>query len=350
MERIPLRAVLQKAESLFQATRTEAGDTAGLTRVDLHTGLVHADTFAGQFWEMFFWPEWTISERRQFRQSWSSATTYGAPTSTAAVEVFHVRSGKYAQSLRASNLNQAPYTDAGVENSAYWAGCASNYTADYDFAAGLVLTVGKKVRNLDDDRIYQCHTAHTTGATFDSTKFGILTPFKRSIDRAQSWETNKIGAVRRVFLQDPEVFPAARTVEFDLIGDNAIVRGDASVHWVKFRQRPPVGGWRGLLYSAATTYAADDVAYSDSQGDIYRSLVGSNVGNAVTDAAKWVRQDFPYVLRDCVAWAIAAMWLKADGERDLAGQLLREAEGLAAAEFDKVERQQGQSGRIPMKV
>src|SRR5262245_55141085 len=181
MRRIPLKAVLQKAEALFHATRTEAGDSNGLDRVDLLTGLVHLDTWATRLWEAFFWPEWTGVEKRQFRQSWSSATNYGAPTSSAAVEVYHVRSGKYAQSLRSGNLNQEPSNSSGVENSAYWALSSASYTADYDHASGLNVAVGDLVRNLDDGRIYQAHTAHTTTSTFDSTKFGILTPFVRSL-------------------------------------------------------------------------------------------------------------------------------------------------------------------------
>jgi hypothetical protein len=350
MRRIPVKAVLQKAEACFAASRTEPGDTDGLSRDDLLTGLVHLDTWATVFWEMFFWPEWTIVERRQFRQSWSSATTYGAPTSTVPVEVYHVRSGKYAQSLRSGNLNQAPFSAAGVENSAYWAESASSYTADYDFASGLVLTVGKKVHNLDDDRIYQVIVAHTTGAMFDSTKFGILTEFKRSLAVEQSWETNALDAVRRITRQNPEVEPGAQEIEFEQIGTNYIVSGDASVIYVRFRERVPETGWRATIYDSATTYAVDDLVYADDPGEIYVSIAGSNTGNAVTDSSKWTRVDFPYVLRDAVATAIAAQWFKADGEADLAAQLQGDALSLAELEFEKVERQQGQSGRIPMKI
>ncbi len=349
MRRIPVKAVLQKAEAIFAATRTEPEDDNGLDRIDLLTGLVHLDTYASVFWEMFFWPEWTIAERRQFRQSWSSATTYGAPTATAAVEVYHVRSGRYAQSLRSGNLNQAPFSVAGVENSDYWAESASSYTADYDFASGLALTVGRKVRNLDDDRIYQCHTAHTTTSTFDTTKFGILTPFKRSIAVEQSWETNAIDAVKRITRQNPEVTPGAQEIEFDQIGDNYIVAGDSNVVYVRFRLRVPETGWRATLYDVEETYGLGDIAYADDPGDIYESAQAGNTGHAVTDAAWWTRVDFPYVLRDGVATAIAAGWFKADGEEALAGRLLREATDLIGLEFEKVERQQGLSGRIPMK-
>jgi hypothetical protein len=206
------------------------------------------------------------------------------------------------------------------------------------------------VRNLDDDRIYQCHTAHTTTGTFDATKFGILTPFKRSIATEQSWEANAIDAVKRIYRQNPEVTPGAQEIEFDQIGDNYIISGDATVVYVRFRLRVPDTGWRATLYDPETTYAADGLAYADDPGDIYFSIAGSNTGNAVTDSSKWTRVDFPYVLRDAVATAIAAMWFKADGEADLATELLQEAQGLIALEFEKVERQQGQSGRIPMKL
>lgn len=349
MRRIALKAVLHKAETVVHATRTEAGDSNGLARVDLLTGLVHVDTWATLLWESFFWPEWTIVERRTFRAPWASATAYSAPSATAAVEVFHIRSGRYAQALQAST-GQEPFNSSDVENSAYWALSASSYTPDYDFASGLVLTVGKKVRNLDDGRIYQCHTAHTTTATFDGTKFGILTPFKRTLAKEQSWETNAIDAVKRIYEEDPEVNPAAPWFDFLEIGDNYIPAGDANVIYVRFRKRVPATGWRATIYSATVTYAEDDIAYFDTPGDVYVSLAGNNLNNPYTDTTKWARVDFPHVLRDGVALGVAAAWLKADGELELAGQTRREAETAAGLEFEKVERQQGQSGRIPMRI
>ena len=341
MLRIAYADVLRKVEALYLGSRNEVG-------VEHAPALqTHLNTAAGQLWEQFFWPEWTLSEQRHFRQSWSAATTYGAPTATSAVERYHVRSGKYFQSLRAANTGNAPMDDEGVENSEWWAESQSNYSGD-DYDAG-DFAVGDKVRNPDDNRFYQCHTAHTGTATFDSTKFGILTAFKRSIDYAQSWETNAIGAARRIYDKDPEVyFGAAQRIHFNL-GSSIFVAGDQAVVWVQFRRRAPQ--WTGELYSATTTYAlaaqAQDNAETGDQ-DFYKSLAAGNLGNALTDATKWERIDFPWVLRDAAARAAYSEALRGDGQTEKALIEMVEAVKLADKEFEKIDRQQSQGRALPV--
>ena len=346
MQVIAVKRVIQKAETIFAATRTEPEDNDGLSRQDLLNGLVHLDTFATMFWRLYFWPEWTIVEQRQFRQSWSSATTYAGPTPTTSVEVFHIRSGQYAQSLRAGNLNHAPFADGG----AWWAECLPSYSEDFEYAAGITAAVGKRTRNPDDNRFYQCHTAHITGATLDQTKWGILTPFQRTLAAEQSWEANPIEAIRRVTLLDPRVTPGAETtrLEVDKIGDDYVVAGGSSIVFVRFRLRPPPTGWAATIYDPEKSYVQDDIVYADPPGDIFRAK-NDNLTKAPPPQADWERVPFPYVLRDAVAHAIAGQWLKADGEVALADKLLNEAMDLAGMEFEELERQQDQSGRIPMK-
>src|SRR4051812_9589338 len=60
-------------------------------------------------WEWEFWPELTPIEQRQSRAAYSSATAYGAPTSSAAVEVWSPAAQKYYQSLQAGT-NHDPAT------------------------------------------------------------------------------------------------------------------------------------------------------------------------------------------------------------------------------------------------
>ncbi len=343
MRHVAYQNIIRAAEALFLGTRD---DLDAPTDDVLNT---HFDRWARQLWEAFFWPEWTVAEQRQFRASWASATTYGAPSATAAVEVYHVRSGKYFQSLRGSNTGNEPADADGVENSAWWAECQGSYFGN-DWATGTVFTVTNGsatiVRNPADDAFYQCHTAHTAGATFDSTKFGLLTPFRRSLDYEQAGET-EIGDVKAIWDRDPRIhFGAACRIEF-VLGDKIYCTGDEGRVWVEFRERAP--SWTGADYSATTTYAADAQVYSPTQGDFYKSLVGSNLGNAVTDTAKWERLDVPYVLQDAITQGILGELLETDEKFEWAGRALNKASRLADQAFTKVSRQQQQGVQLPMR-
>lgn len=343
MRHVSYQTIIRAAEALFLGTRDDL-DTP--TSDVLNT---HFDRWARQLWEAHYWPEWTVAEQRQFRPTWLIGTTYGEPTATAAVEHFHVRSGKYFQSLRSGNLGNEPADANDVENSAYWAECQGEYSGD-DWATGRVFTVTNGsatiVRNPEDDRHYQCHTAHTAGAAFDSTKFGILTPFRRSLDYEQTDET-EIGEVKAIWDRDPLIhFGTAQKVEF-VLGDKIYVAGDAARVWVEYRQRPP--SWTGADYAATTTYALDAQVYSPTQGDFYRSLVASNTGQAVTDTTKWERIDVPYVLQDAIAQGILGELLETDEKFDWAGRALAKASRLAEQSFTKISRQQGQGVQLPMR-
>lgn len=343
MRRVPYVNVIRAAEALFLGTRDD------LDTPDSQVLNTHFDRWARSLWEAFWWPEWMVAERRQFRPSWDSATTYGAPTATAAVERFHVRSGKYYQSLRSGNLNQEPADANGVENSAYWAECAAGYSGN-DWTTGTVFTVTNGspmiVRNPADDRFYQCHTAHTAGATFDSTKFGILTPFRRSLDYEQTDET-EIGEVKAIWDNDPYlVLGTASRLEF-LLADKIYVAGSEARPWAEFRDRPP--SWTGSDWSAATTYALDGQAYDPTTGDFYRSLQAANLNHAVTDTSWWEVIPVPYVLQDAIAQGILSELLETDEKPEWANRALAKANRLAEQAFEKISRQQAQGVQLPMR-
>jgi hypothetical protein len=321
------------------------GSQGAFSADDESTARVFINTWAQQLWEEFWWPEWKLTEERTFRPAWAVGTTYGAPTATAAVEVYHVRTQKYAQSLRAGNTGNIPFTDSGVENSAYWAESQSSYTGN-DYAAG-AFDVGTIVRNPDDDRFYQCHTAHSGGATLDSTKFGILTAFRRSIDYEQTGQT-EIGTVRAVWDRDPQVyFGAACDLEFDLADKIYVTGGQGSV-WLEFLTRPPT--WTGDAWDATSTYGVDDQVYDSTEGDFFKSLQAGNINQAVTVAAYWERVEFPWVLRDAVAQGAYSEMLRGSGELESAAVEEARANGYARDAFVLVNRRQRQSRRLPVKI
>jgi hypothetical protein len=100
-------------------------------------------------WESENWPELMRMEQRWFRAFYSSATTYAA-----GAEVFFVATGKYYQSLHSANTGNDPATGSTlVENSAHWAECQPDYSADA-WVTGTVYSVGDQVQNTADGRIY----------------------------------------------------------------------------------------------------------------------------------------------------------------------------------------------------
>jgi hypothetical protein len=348
MRRVTYKSVLEKASSLWTGEQTPTPDDA----TTLNTFI---NFRGGQYWEMFWWPELTPSEKRQFRADYAAGTTYGAPTATAAVEVYFPKAQKYYQSLHSANLGNAPATGTALEeNSAHWAESQGEYSEDLEWATGAVFTVGLKTKNPDDQRYYQCHTAHTAGASFDATKFGILTAFVRDIDYEQTLAgvvKTPIGEVKAVWDKDPEVYEEWERcrMKFDLMTTGVVVRGDLAVCHLEFRKRVPL--WRATVataqHSLATSYAINAQVYDDTEGDFFKSLQGSNLNHAVTDTAWWERIEFPYVLRDAVPQAAYADMLRTDGQNEKAGAIeLREAEKMVKREIRKIELLQGQSSQM----
>jgi hypothetical protein len=218
----------------------------------------------------------------------------------------------------------------------------------YTFVAGSP----KVVRNPADNRFYQLHTTHVAGGTLDGTKFGILTPFVRSIALEQTDENGlaltKIGEVRRVWPRDwrqLEYWMRGKEVSFEALGDAIIVSGSLAVVYLEYRRRPFAWLYSGI-YSATGTYGADVYVYDATTGDVYRSLAGGNTGNAVTDTTKWERQDFPYVLEQCVSQAAYADCLRTEKDTEGFAGELAEAVRLRNVAVNLAERQQKEQMRV----
>jgi len=341
MRRVTYKSVLQAASVRL------SGDIDPST-LDADTLELFINRWARFAWEKFFWPELTLIEKRQFRDDWAIGSTYGAPSATAAVEVYYPKAKKYYQSLRGSNTGNAPATGSALtENSAYWAEAKSAYSGD-DWAASTAYTVGKIVLYLDDQRYYQCHTAHTSGETFDSTKFGILTPFQRSIDYEQTGKT-ALGAVRYMWDSDPRVHDDTDPIPFDLRDSAVIVSGTATVVWVEFRKR--FLEYVGAVYSASTAYASGVTIYY-TDGDYWRTTASTSAGQSPDSTpAKWERLDFPYIIKECVAQgAYADVLGKTEGKHELWLQENADAISLLTEEVLKVERQQSQAGQLAVRT
>lgn len=257
---------------------------------------------AGEGWGWEWWPEWTLTEQREYRATYVAATAY-----TATQEVWHPGSLKYYQALQATTGN-APATWNGstwVTADAYWAECAASYGGSDWLAstAYAVNTTTGRVRNPADNLFYQCHTAHTSGATFDSTKFGLLTPFNRYIAFEQTGES-KIWRCEGIYRRDPRVFPRnpGRCAKGE--SDLGVQAGaDApSQPWIRFQKPPPEFS---AVPWAAGTFTLGDVRYYATTKDCYKVIVSSTT-DAPTVTASWERQQLPEVLAPFVKRAAKA--------------------------------------------
>lgn len=296
-------------------------------------------------WKFDFWPEWTVSEQRAYRAPYAAATAYVDPTLTAAQEVFFYGSVDYYQALRATT-GTAPATSNGgawTTNDAYWALCQASYSGA-DWAAGNNYALTDVRRNPDDNRFYQCHTAHASaGAAMDLTKFGVLTPFQKYVDYDQAGLT-PIDEVKLASRKDSTTFRAnPGAVEFTPI-DKGILLGSKApaLVWLKFRLRPPQ--FTSVYWTGAATFATGALTLSRSTGECYVSLQDGNLNHdpAGASAAYWERVKFPAVLASFVTRAAAADALKDGKQTDRAVSELEAARDELADALDRALAAQGQ--------
>ena len=300
-------------------------------------------------WELHRWPELCRVEQRWFRAKWVSGVVYGAGD-----ERFDVASGRYFQSLADGNGN-AP-TVAGVENSAFWAECATGYSAG-DWASNTVYAVGMKVRNPEDWGYYQCTAAHTSGSSFDAANWGALVPFDRYVSLDQVEDDGAvltpIGEIFEACDANPRLTTKLVRYPFWLSENGAqftTLKHAISMAWLMFRVRRPV--LSGEAWEADREYVAgDQVFYVTSgglgNGDFYTANAATVAGEGPESAPeKWVVVPIPYIFRLWLVRGGYADWLAADGQAEKAGA----AEGAAWMQFeletDKLQRQQGQVRRL----
>lgn len=296
-------------------------------------------------WRFDQWPEWTLTEQRFFRPEYDATEAV-----VATVERYFIAADKYYQALQAST-GQLPATlqadGTYQENSAYWAECKSVYDSTL-WATGQVLAVGDQRKNPSDGKFYQCHTAHTAGATFDATKFGLLTAFQRYVAYDQTeangtpltviWEAPNPCAFRR----DPRVYPNNPWPLTTSRNDLGITFASCPVNvvWLRFWTKPPE--FTSTLISSTATYAAGVSIYDPATGDCWKSNQAISAGQSpTTNPEKWDKIQFPFVLSAYVKRMAQADVLRDQKQTSRADDETENAEAELQDEVDKAMTGQG---------
>ena len=351
------------------------GEADGIASEDAVLIAAKVNAFTRMAWEYYWWPDVMNIELRTFRVPWSGTTAYAGPAAGNPVEVFFptVQVGEYAyeqgsyyQALQAST-GQVPATLVGggyVENGAYWAVSCNSYSADV-WQPGTSYGVNNdgsglayQVQNPGDGQYYQCIHAHTSGGTFDATKWGLLTPFVRSLALDPGATSNQgptatpIGEVRFIWDRDPTVLRYAQRIKFRVRNGLLQVLGNVNVVWVEFRQRPAL--YVTTPYQSATGYAAGIQFYDPATGNNWVTVSATNAGDTPTSApSKFSLVPWPYVFTEYVSQSVyASLVNREEAAASQGGQPenfgIQQTAGfpLLLQELDKLERQQGQTRQL----
>ena len=298
---------------------------------------------------MEYWPELTRVDERHYRLEYTFLTSYPAPTTASASEVWFSGPQAYYQAL-VSTAGNAPATlAAGIytTNAAYWANCAASYSGS-DWKASTAYTVGSVVRYPTNNRFYQCHTAHSSGLSFDAAKFGILTPFDKYVGYAQTGFT-AIGDVRDVYTKNPLVNKTYATSNWTLTQNGVQVPNGPAVVWLEYRTRfaPLIGG----DWASGSAYAVGDQVLftSGSVKNFYTCAVVTTAGQSpTTHPASWTILEIPYLFQPYMVHGAFADVLRMDGQMDKAAQQERLAEQYLEIEAAKLFNLQPQQQRMDM--
>ena len=296
-------------------------------------------------WKWDFWPELMVTEARLYRPPWLSTEAV-----TAGTERFYYPAGNYYQALTAST-NQPPalvQADGSyVENSAYWAASSATYTGPW-WQTGMAFNVGDKAQNPNDGQVYQCISAHTAGATFDATKFGVLTPFDKYVafDQvlANGTKLTPIDEVAGAYRRNPKVFTNNPAPLPKVISDKGVQfdwRAPVTV-WLNYRLRPSV--FTTALFSSTTAYAAGVTIYDASgTGNCWISATATTAGDTPTSApSKWTLVPMPAFLTSFIIRAVMSDALRDQKQTDRADDELNNAYAELQDLQDRVLAAQGQ--------
>lgn len=275
MQTAKLRNVLDAIAGLQGSEAYEPGEP------DFITAIASINRHIERGWQHDFFPEWSPTERRAFRDDWAAGTTYAE---------------------------------------------------------------GAEIYFTDDDTYYSANSAPNNPAAGESpdthpAKWTEITSFARYIALEQTGKT-VIAEVDFICRNDPDLNPTRKGEIPHTITNLGVVPLATTGTRVYVRFRKPVPQFTSTEWDAAETYAIGDLVYDDDSGDCYKAIqAGTN--HAVTDADYWERVEFPARLKNFVTIAAYADALRGDDQTGKAIAESRNAELALVQAHDAVFGGQG---------
>lgn len=198
-------------------------------------------------WEVWDWPEFTVTEERALRQIWYTDVTYTAGQDDDS-ELYYLPNETYYRVTGTPPIGTLP-TD-------------TNYFEEIP------------IDELDRHIAYSQNGKQDIGQVY-----GVYGSSPRLNVPAISWTSA----------------PSGLGLDVPWFTGNTV--------WLTYKPRPPQ--FTSLTYSTTTPYQRGNVALDLETGDCYIALQAST-DKALTLSSYWLRQDFPYILSEYVKYAAAA--------------------------------------------
>lgn len=205
------------------------------------------------------------------------------------------------------------------------------FRADYN--AGTAYVIGNEVYYPTGNAYYRAIAPGTGNLPTNTNFWEPATDLNAYVARAQSWEDNELGEVWGVYLADPRTTDRPRRVGFWESPDGIQMDTSATTVWIEFGLPHP--RFTAVTWDAASAYVVGDLVYLAATGECYEAIQAGTGQDPSTQAAYWLKQDFPYVLAKHVKLAAIADALREDEEFDKA--IAAEAKAQEAL-FDAIEK------------
>lgn len=224
------------------------------------------------------------------------------------------------------------------------------YAPDYDNATAYA--IGAIVYYPADARYYECIDASTGNLPTDTAYWTPLAELAATIALDQAWQ-DEIGEVRGVYLDDPLTTRHPRRVSWSAGPDGIHLTAEAvpAAVYVWFRVPPTEYAGLAAPWASDGTYTVGQVVYFTSatagyEGDWWECLDAAGATESpITHPAKWLLRPFPALLREPVAAAAYARYLRRDDARpEDRAEARRAAERALLHAQSRVQAQQGQGG------
>lgn len=228
-------------------------------------------------WELWDWPELTITEERAFRQVWHTDVDYTSGQGDNS-EVYYIPNDTYYRVIHNPDAGTLPTDD--------------DYFEPITFS------------DLDRYIAYEQNGKQDIGQIY-----GVYNGSPRTNTPTMQWTTSPSG------------------LGLD-IGFNT-----GTTIWITYKPRAPK--FTSQTYSTTVTYSRGDTVLDLDSGDCFTALLpGTNQG--VDETSYWLRQEFPYVLSEYVTYAAAADQSDDSPTRD---RYLSQADDFLSREIDKLTEQ-----------